>query len=62
MELDFFGVVIQNTSVVSKSNRLHVVIFRFFLPYQFEVCFIYIHTKMMGNFPKVLNSNWFICN
>ena len=46
------GIIGQNPSV-SKSNRLHVVIFRFFF-IKFEVYSIN-SSKMMGNSPEALN-------
>ena len=52
---------------VSKSNRLHVDILRFFF---IKLGYVFIDSsKMIGNFPAVLNFdwlflkvNWFICN
>ena len=51
---------------ISKSNRLHVDIFRFFQ--EFEVCSIN-SSKMIGKFPEVLNFkrlflevDRFVCN
>jgi hypothetical protein len=52
---------------VSKSDQLHVVIFRFFL-YEFEVHSTY-SLEIVGYLPQVLNFfsrfflklNWFIC-
>ena len=52
----FLGIIGQNPSVVSKSNRLHVVIFRFFLFLNLR----YIPTdssKMIGSFHEVWNIN-----
>ena len=40
---------------VFKSNPLHVVIFQYFL-IEVEECFIYT-SKMIGNYPEVLNFN-----
>ena len=45
---------------VGKSNQLHVDILQFFL-YTVGVYSIN-SSKMIGNFPTVLNFNWFICN
>ena len=40
---------------VSKSNQVHVDIYRFFFNY-FEICSLN-SSKMMGTFPEVLNFN-----
>ena len=53
---DFFGIIDQNTSV-SESNRLHVVILRFFLS-EIEVYSIDF-SKMIDTFPEVLFLNRF---
>ena len=51
----FLGIIGEDPSD-SKSNRIHVDIFQFLLD-SFEVYSI-DSSKMIGNFPKVLNFNW----
>ena len=66
MSGEIFGIIGQDPSV-SKSNQLHVDIFRFFF-YLSQVYSI-DSSRMMGNFPEVLNFNRlflklnrFVCN
>ena len=63
----FLGIVCQDPSD-SKSNQLHVDIFRFCL-YSFEVLYSIDSSKMISKFPEVSNFNRlflklhrFICN
>ena len=64
---EVFGIVGQDPSD-SKSNRLHVDIFRFCF-HSFEVYSSIDSSKTIGNSPEVSNFNrlflklnWFICN
>ena len=55
-ELSFWAYRVGQDPSDSKSNRLHVDIFRFWCFHSFEVCSI-DSSKMIGKFPTVLNLN-----